>query len=593
MDEQCEEQDNEPVAPSVWHLTRQQVALASGTMLAATGVDLLAHLGATGLVVGGILAFAAARHGQGIYSQVQGLLSPAPAPASPHSHAGKRSKRSVLDRALGRFPDTLEAEEEEPLPLEAEQEDPHVPEGNLLHQSQQAPQAGGSLPPRLSIDEIVRHIEPNSYRMCLGRSLTRPGAPAVLVSFKGRHLKLIGASQYGKSSMAAALLEIITRTHDPDHVLVALLDVEDQTSKLFSALPHLAEVITSDRPMLLYARTHDEVLSCLRAIAQVIHLRYALSKTELLYEPILLVYLEEFIALKDTFKLRIDAVGRDEKDQARRDYASLVYCIKEIARRGLKARVQLLLCAQVDYRDDDLQEALINVTSGMSFCVRVSAAQAAGFYHTELLTRNAKDDKPGQMVVEMPDCKDLVLAPLYDLERRLLALEAWERAQARSQHQAGQGVLCLRPAQGHRDLPTPRAFSSERRAWETPTSPSMGTVWERPSERLNALNAPLEPSETSESRLKRQTMPSGASEASEADDGPKRPDQLQTIDEVLKYFKADHDAIIASYLRVARTKGHDKVLRADIMKDLGWDNYRHRTVKLVCDHYHLAMPKGQ
>jgi hypothetical protein len=591
MDEQREEQQ-ESHLPSVWHLTREQLTLASGTMLAATGVDLLAHLGPTGLVVGGILAFAAARHGQGLYSQVQGLLSPAPAPAPtpPRSRPGKQSKRSVLDRALGRFPDALEAEEEEPLLLEEEQQAPRVAEEGLPHQGQQPPQAGVSLPRRLTIDEIVRHVEPNSYRMCIGRSLTRPGAPAVFVSFKGRHLKLIGASQYGKSSMAAALLEIVTRTHDPGHVLVALLDVEDQTSKLFAALPHLAEVITSDRPMLLYARTHDEVLTCLRSIVQIITLRYALSKTDLLHEPILLVYLEEFIALKDAFKLRIDAVAREEKERARRDYASLVFCIKEIARRGLKARVQLLLCAQVDYRDDDLQEALINVTAGMSFCVRVSAAQAAGFYHTELLTRNAKDDKLGQMVVEMPDCKDLVLAPLYDLERRLLALEAWEREQARSQHKAGQGIPFLRAAQGQRDLSTQHAFSSEGRAWEAPKSPSTGTIQERPSEHLNALNAPLEPSETPESHLKRQTVPS---EASEVGEGPKRPDHLQTIDEVLKYFKADHDAIIASYLRVARTKGHDTVLRADIMKDLGWDNYRQRTVKLVCDHYRMAMPKGQ
>ena len=53
--------------------------------------------------------------------------------------------------------------------------------------------------------------------------------------------------------------------------------------------------------------------------------------------------------------------------------------MKKIAARGLKVLVQLLMCAQVDYRDEDLQAALINVTSGMSFCVRVSAAQAAGF----------------------------------------------------------------------------------------------------------------------------------------------------------------------------------------------------------------------
>src|SRR5215471_16139875 len=79
MDEQREEQQ-ESHLPSVWHLTREQLTLASGTMLAATGVDLLAHLGPTGLVVGGILAFATARHGQGLYRQVQELLSPAPEP---------------------------------------------------------------------------------------------------------------------------------------------------------------------------------------------------------------------------------------------------------------------------------------------------------------------------------------------------------------------------------------------------------------------------------------------------------------------------------------------------------------------------------
>jgi len=89
--------------------------------------------------------------------------------------------------------------------------------------------------------------------------------------------------------------------------------------------------------------------------------------------------------------------------------------------------VQLLLCVQVDYRDDDLQEALVNVTSGMSFCLRVSAAQAAGFYQTELLQRNAKENKVGQAVAEMPDCKDLILAPDYDLRVRLQRLEKARR----------------------------------------------------------------------------------------------------------------------------------------------------------------------
>jgi hypothetical protein len=131
MDEQREEQDDDTAPSSLWHLTRQQVALAGGTMLAATGVDLLAHLGPTGLVVGGILAFAAARHGQGLYSQMQGLLSPAPAPPRRSRPMKQRGhQRSVLDRALGRFPDTLEEEDvltradEDPVWEETEREEP-------------------------------------------------------------------------------------------------------------------------------------------------------------------------------------------------------------------------------------------------------------------------------------------------------------------------------------------------------------------------------------------------------------------------------------------------------------------------------------
>ena len=115
-------------------------------------------------------------------------------------------------------------------------------------------------------------------------------------------------------------------------------------------------------------------------------------------------------------------MGKDDKEQAKQDYARLLFCIKQIARRGLKVLVQLLMCAQCDYRDEDLQEALINVTSGMAFCLRVTAAQAAGFYQTELLQRNAREDKIGQAVVEMPDCKDLILAPANDLRARLKAL---------------------------------------------------------------------------------------------------------------------------------------------------------------------------
>ena len=444
-EEQREEQRPLPLVRSLTYGT--------GTFLAAGKVDLLAHLGPTGLVVGGIAAYVAAQHGPELVERVREAFPPRAdgQPTEEVDQQGEEKKqqhggRRLIDRALGRFP-----EEKASPPPEGTAQDAAAPA--LLDDEEGARQpaedaafaraaAQKEVPgvPRLTVDQIVRHIEPNSYKLYIGRSLTRPGYPAVQISFYKRHLKLIGASQYGKSSMAAALLEIITRTHDPQHVLVALLDLEDQASRLFAALPHRAQVTISGRQVVLHAHTPEQVLEYLGYVIQVMDYRYTLSETQLLHEPLLLVYLEEFITLKDYFKSRIDTVRRDDREQAKQDYADLVFSIKELARRGLKARVQLLLCAQCDYRDEDLQEALINVTAGMSFCVRVTAAQAAGFYQTDLLARNAKEDKRGQAVVEMPDCKDLVLAPDYDLEQRLIALEQAALAEGMRQGKSAGGI---------------------------------------------------------------------------------------------------------------------------------------------------------
>lgn len=284
--------------------------------------------------------------------------------------------------------------------------------------------------PRLLCNDIIRHTPQDSYQVCIGRSLTKRNNPPIWINFYQQHLKLIGASQYGKSSMAAAILYLITRTHSPSNVLIALLDMEYKTSKLFVDCPHLAAVTIGDRPVTLHAKNKQQTLEYLGHIIRVLDYRYEMSEEEVEAEPLLIVYLEEFLALKDHFKKLIDATTGEAKEQAKRDYANLVYRVSEIARRGLKVKVQLLMCAQVDYRDDDFQEALVNVTGGMSFCVRTTAAQAAGFTRSDLLKRNVEEDKKGQAVVETPDCKDLVLAPEYNLKKKLLAYEAARQAQA-------------------------------------------------------------------------------------------------------------------------------------------------------------------
>src|SRR5215470_2121061 len=113
-DEQPKEQSPTPLVHSLKY--------GAGTMLAAGMVDLVAHLGPTGLVVGGIIAYAAARHGPELASRVRENL---PSPALPQQPSrktcnapskprGSQSKRTLLDRALGRFP----AEEEDTILVE-------------------------------------------------------------------------------------------------------------------------------------------------------------------------------------------------------------------------------------------------------------------------------------------------------------------------------------------------------------------------------------------------------------------------------------------------------------------------------------------
>lgn len=288
---------------------------------------------------------------------------------------------------------------------------------------------------RVTVNEIVAHVEPNSYRIFLGRSLTKPKHPAVPVNIYKQHFRIIGSSQRGKSSWVAAFLEIVTRTHDKKHVLLALLDKENQTSKLFAHLPHVARMKVGNDIIKLHARDDEEVLLHLMYLIAVMKERYKLSKTEIVQQPIILIYIEEFLLLKNHFKAEMrkaKAMKAESKEaeafktKAITDYENLIYSITTLAGQGLKVRMQLLLCAQVDYTDDDFREAQANISCGISLCVPLQAAMAAGFKQVELLQRNFKDNGIGQGVVEIPGCDDLILAPDFPLEERLIALEAEE-----------------------------------------------------------------------------------------------------------------------------------------------------------------------
>jgi hypothetical protein len=105
MSEHAQEEKTYPVG--------QSAAFAGSTFVTMGLVDLLAHLGPTGLLVGGLASYVAWKHGPEVYEHLRELL-PLPAPSQEEqglSEASEQSARthgrSLMDRALRRFPEPV------------------------------------------------------------------------------------------------------------------------------------------------------------------------------------------------------------------------------------------------------------------------------------------------------------------------------------------------------------------------------------------------------------------------------------------------------------------------------------------------------
>lgn len=401
-----------------------------------------------------------------------------------------------------------------------------------------------------TVEEVVAQISRNSYKIGLGRSLST--GKLLVVNLLKKHIKVIGASQMGKSSMAGALMRIMTQTHDPNHLQIALLDLENQTCHLFEDLPHVVLHRIDGRDIPLIARSHEEVLLYLGYLIDILNYRYKLTKRQVKQLPLIIVYLEELIALKDYFKSRAKAKIKG----AEQDYIQLVFNIKEIARRGLKARIQLLACAQCDYRDEDLVEAWVNVKNGVSFSVSPTAAQAAGFMQYELLVENAADSMPGQFVCEMSEVKDLGLAPWFDLEQLLIE---WEEEQERLEESQVEGSLA--------EYQRPYLIATNGRAvnfQETSVSEEISA-----NERIWAEN--LEVGTDNYENLPEKGLPEAGSQTSETseaqEDGKYRFTESEKVlvKELYKAYR-NIDKVLRHMKRGARWQTH----ASEILKEEGW-----------------------
>jgi FtsK/SpoIIIE family len=259
-----------------------------------------------------------------------------------------------------------------------------------------------------TFEEVVRQVARNSLQICLGKSLTT--GEYLLASLPKQHLLLIGSSQKGKSTGAAAIMDHLTQTHDRQHILLALLDMEDLTCNLFAGLPHVLRFHVGNRTIKAVARSPQEVAKHLGYLVQMMDFRYTLSERERATLPHVIVYLEEFLELKRRLK------GADLARMAD-DFTSL-------ATRGLKANMHLMVCAQASYSQEEFREAMGQLVGiNLAFCAPPKLAQSAGFMSHDLLKENFLAKKPGQFVIESTGLTDTGIAPDYDLKAKLRALQ--------------------------------------------------------------------------------------------------------------------------------------------------------------------------
>lgn len=257
--------------------------------------------------------------------------------------------------------------------------------------------------PQPSQEVLLSTLEENSLTFSPGTRAT-DGSVVIVPMLDVPHLKIIGSTGFGKSCLAGAILDQTTQLNSPDILQVALLDLEHKTSRLFEDVPHVARLKKGERMVDMVATNADEVVEHLSILKHELDRRTRLSEQELDRNPVLLMYVEEMLALQYE---EIDAVFLE------RMFKDLTI----LAVRGRKYKMSLLACMQTDYSTKEMQITQKMFRFRSAAAIDTTAARAAGFMNTDLIKENFATGKPGQFVVEYPSFSGIVLAPVFDVKR--------------------------------------------------------------------------------------------------------------------------------------------------------------------------------
>ncbi len=232
---------------------------------------------------------------------------------------------------------------------------------------------------------IIEELTPNTLQFAFGMDpLTGQIVKTTLP--KSVHIQLLGASGQGKSRQATSILTQLCATNDTQHLGLALIDCEGETTEPFQRLPHVQHLATEPR----------EAARTLKALVNELERR---DISRILW-PVLFIFVEEFLNLRRT-------MPTDYRDQALEDYTTL-------ALRGRKRGMFLFSIGQTAYTEKAIRDAQGQFLSSMAFACKPTAARSAGFTNTELLNRLYSERKPGQFLLERPAGDSILLAPFVE-----------------------------------------------------------------------------------------------------------------------------------------------------------------------------------
>lgn len=236
-----------------------------------------------------------------------------------------------------------------------------------------------------ALETIIEELPVNNLAFIYGLD-PQTGELAKTTLPRAVHIQLLGASGQGKSRQATSILTQLTTRNDKNHLSLALLDCEGETTAPFQHLPHVRYL--ADEP--------KEAARTLRNLVGELDRR---DKTKIIY-PVILIFVEEFLNLRRT-------MPETYRDQALEDYTT-------VALRGRKRGMFLFSIGQTAYVEKAIRDAQAQFLSSMAFAVKPTAARAAGFTNTELLNKLYADRRPGQFLLERPAGDSILLAPYVD-----------------------------------------------------------------------------------------------------------------------------------------------------------------------------------